>query len=41
MVFTENVHGRRLFVRPFVRRYLHHQQATYIDDLNRALAAEE
>ncbi len=41
MVLTENVRGRRLFVRPFVRRYLHRQQATYIEDLNRALAAEE
>ena len=40
VVFTENVRGRRLFVRPFVRRYLHRQQATYIDDLNRARAAE-
>lgn len=38
MVFTESVHCRRLFVRPFVRRYLHRRQATYIEDLNRALA---
>ena len=41
VVFTENVRGRRLFVRPFVRKYLYHQQATYIEDLNRALAAQE
>ena len=40
-VFTEDVRGRRLFVRPFVRRYLRHQQATYIEDLGRALAAQE
>lgn len=41
VVFTESVHCRRLFVRPFVWRYLHRQQATYIEDLNRALATEE
>ena len=41
VVFTEDVRGRRLFVRPFVRGYLRHQQATYIEDLGRALAAQE
>ena len=40
-VFTEDVRGRRLFVRPFVRGYLRHQQATYVEDLGRALAAQE
>lgn len=35
--FTENVHPKNIFMKPFVKIYLKKQQARYISDLKKAL----
>ncbi len=35
--FTENVTAKKLFMKPFVGMYLRKQQATYLQDLMKAL----
>ena len=35
--FTENVTVKKIFLRPFIKRYLRRQQALYVADLEKAL----
>ena len=39
VVFTEYITVKKVWMRPFVRRYLKRQQARYIEDMKRALRA--
>ncbi len=36
--FTENVTAKKLLMKPFVGMYLKKQQATYIEDLKKAIS---
>ncbi len=35
--FTENVTVKKIFLRPFIKRYLRRQQALFVADLEKAL----
>lgn len=35
--FTENVTVKKIFLRPFIKRYLRRQQALFVSDLRKAL----
>lgn len=39
ITFTEDVHAKKFFMRPFVSSYLKKQQKLYMQDLQKALAA--
>ena len=37
VTFTEQIHGKKFYLRPFLRSYLKRQQAQFLSDLQKAL----